>query len=279
MNKKWIAYPYVLWSLIFIVVPLLLIIVFSITYGNKQNIVDLKPTLTNFMKFFDPIYIKVLYRSLKLAVLTTIICLILGYPMAFILAGLEPKKQRILSLLFLLPMWMNFLLRTYAWLTILNREGIINSIIKMMGFEPMNNLLYNSGAVMMGMVYNFLPFMVLPIYTVLNKMDNNIIEAAQDLGADRLTVFRKIIFPLSLPGIISGITMVFMPAVSTFVISRLLGGGQYMLIGNLIERQFMKVGDWHFGSAISMIMMIIVFISMAILNKYDKDNDGGNILW
>lgn len=278
MKNKWIASPYVIWSSIFIVVPLLLIVVYSMTKGHNQDIVGFSLTFQNFVQSFDPLILKILKRSLWLACLTTIVCLIVGYPMAMILASLSPRKQRVVSLLFLLPMWMNFLLRTYAWLAILNRAGILNAVLKMLGFSPFNNLLYNSGAVLMGMVYNFLPFMILPIYTSLSKMDNSILEAARDLGANRYKVFTKIILPLSIPGIMSGVTMVFMPAVSTFVISRLLGGGKYNLIGNIIERQFLSVGDWHFGSAMSMIMMIIVFISMAILNKYD-DDDGGNYLW
>lgn len=181
-------------------------------------------------------------------------------------------------LLFVIPMWMNFLLRTYAWLTLLGKNGIINSIVTLLGFEPLN-LLYNDGAVLLGMVYNFLPFMVLPIYSVLAKIDKSLIEAAEDLGANRFQIFTKVILPLSVPGIITGITMVFMPAVSTFVISRLLGGGQYMLIGNLIEQQFLWVGDWHFGSAISIIMMIFILIAMAITSKFDVQKEGSSGLW
>ena len=176
-------------------------------------------------------------------------------------------------------MWMNFLLRTYAWSAILGRNGFINTLLKFIGLSPVN-ILYTDTAVLLGMVYNFLPFMILPIHTVLSKMDHDLINAARDLGANNFQVFTKVIFPLSLPGVVSGVTMVFMPAVSTFVISKLLGGGQFYLIGNLIEQEFMSVGDWHFGSAISIFMMIIILISMAIMNKYSNGNDkeGGGLL-
>ena len=182
-------------------------------------------------------------------------------------------------MLFIVPMWMNFLLRTYAWLPILGKNGLINNILGHFGIGPLS-LLYNDGTVLLGMVYNFLPFMVLPIYTVLSKMDESLIQAAEDLGANKFQIFKKIIIPLSIPGIMSGITMVFMPAVSTFVISSLLGGGKYMLLGNLIEQEFTTIGDWNFGSAISIIMMIVILISMAVMNKFDKDDkEGGNGLW
>ncbi len=180
-------------------------------------------------------------------------------------------------LLLVIPMWMNFLLRTYAWLTLLGKNGFINYIITKLGFAPLN-LIYNDRAVLLGMVYNFLPFMVLPIYSVLVKIDKSLIEAAEDLGANKFEVFSKVTFPLSIPGIITGITMVFMPAVSTFVISRLLGGGQYMLIGNLVEQQYLWVGDWHFGSAISIIMMAFILVTMAITAKFDNQKEGGG-LW
>ena len=175
-------------------------------------------------------------------------------------------------MLFIIPMWMNFLLRTYAWLPILGKNGLINSLLVTLGFARAN-LLYNDFAVLLGMIYNFLPFMILPIYTVLIKMDTDLINAASDLGASRKEIFTKIIFPLSMPGIISGITMVFMPAVSTFVISRILGGGQYMLLGNLIETQYTSMDDWNFGSAIAIFMMIIILISMAFMNKFEGTDD------
>ncbi|NMA95728.1 MAG: ABC transporter permease, partial [Clostridiales bacterium] len=224
-----------------------------------------------------PVYLVVLLRSLALAALSTIICLLIGYPLAMILADKDFERRNIMLLLLMVPMWMNFLLRTYAWLTLLEKKGIINSILTALNL-PNVNIIYTTKAVVLGMVYNFLPFMVLPIYTVLSKIDRSIVEAAQDLGADSVTTFKKVIFPLSLPGVVSGITMVFMPAVTTFIISRLLGGGHYKLIGNLIEQQFLSVYDWNFGSAISIIMMIVILISIAILSKYEDVKEGGGLL-
>lgn len=267
-------YPYIIWSLIFIVVPLFLVLYFSLINSNNNF------TLSNYRKLLEPSYMHVLYNSLKLALISTIICLVAGYPVAYILSKSNPKIRSILMLLLIIPMWMNFLLRTYAWMSIIGRNGIINTLLKTFGL-PTVNILYTNAAVILGMVYNFLPFMIIPIFTVLIKVDKDVIKAAADLGANRLVIFQKITFPLSLPGVFSGITMVFMPAVSTFVISNLLGGGQFMLIGNLIERQFTSVGDWYFGSALSILMMIIILISMAILARYDnKDRtEGGGMLW
>ena len=197
-----------------------------------------------------------------------------------IISQMKSSTRNLLIMLFILPMWMNFLLRTYAWLPILGKTGIINTLLRKIGVAPIQ-FLYNDGAVLLGMVYNFLPFMVLPLYTILIKMDKDLINAAADLGANKFKVFMKIILPLSVPGIFSGITMVFMPAVSTFVISRLLGGGQYMLVGNLIEQQYTTMGDWNFGSAISIFMMIIILIFMAITSKFDSSDskEGGGQLW
>ena len=278
MKIKWTSYPYVLWMIIFIVIPLCLILLFSLTTGEEEGIRNLQFTLENFKRFLDPKYIDVLWISVNLALKSTAITLLLGYPMAMIIAREKPKKRNIMILLFVIPMWMNFLLRTYAWLTLLGKNGFINYIITKLGFAPLN-LIYNDSAVLLGMVYNFLPFMVLPIYSVLTKIDKNLIEAAEDLGANKIKVFLKVTFPLSIPGIITGITMVFMPAVSTFVISRLLGGGQYLLIGNLIEQQFLWVGDWHFGSAISIVMMAFILLTMAITAKFDTEKEGGGGLW
>ena len=278
MKIKWTSYPYVLWMIIFIVIPLCLILLFSLTTGEEEGIRNLQFTLENFKRFLDPKYIDVLWISVNLALKSTVITLLLGYPTAMIIAREKPKKRNIMILLFVIPMWMNFLLRTYAWLTLLGKNGFINYIITKLGFAPLN-LIYNDSAVLLGMVYNFLPFMVLPIYSVLTKIDKNLIEAAEDLGANKIKVFLKVTFPLSIPGIITGITMVFMPAVSTFVISRLLGGGQYLLIGNLIEQQFLWVGDWHFGSAISIVMMAFILLTMAITAKFDTEKEGGGGLW
>lgn len=275
MLKRYSAAPYLIWSAIFVVVPLILVFVYSVAYFDANGMAF---SLESYKKFLDPLYLEVLWRSLVLAFEATVLCIVLGYPMAMILSKMEPAMQKIAVTLFILPMWMNFLLRTYAWMAILGKNGFIN---KLLGFFHIQgvSLLYNEGAILLGMVYNFLPFMVLPIYTVLTKIDKQFIEAAEDLGADRKTVFRKIILPLSIPGVISGILMVFMPAVSTFVISNLLGGGQFNLIGNLIEQQFLLVGDWHFGSAISMILMVIILVSVAVLNRADRSGGGETKVW
>ena len=237
------AAPYIVWSALFIVIPLLIVVFFSFTVKSGDNY---SFSLENFKRLLDPNYLKVFWRSLLLAAEATLGCLILGYPVAYLISKMREGKRNILIMLFIVPMWMNFLLRTYAWLPILGKNGLIN---------------------------NFLPFMILPIYTVLTKMDKGLINAAADLGAERKKIFTKIIIPLSMPGVISGITMVFMPAVSTFVISRILGGGQYMLLGNLIETQYTTMGDWNFGSAIAIFMMIIILVSMAFMNKFEGTDD------
>ncbi|MGO1712401.1 MAG: ABC transporter permease [Senegalia sp. (in: firmicutes)] len=276
--KKLASYPYILWSIVFIVLPLLLILLYGVTIEDSSQIFGLEFSLDNFNRFLEPIYLKVLWRSILLAIISTIICFVIGYPFSYILSKAPIKKRNMYILLVIIPMWMNFLLRTYAWMTILGKKGIINNFLSSIGL-PILNLLYNDGAVILGMVYNFLPFMILPIYTVLIKIDKNILEAAEDLGANKLKVFFKIIFPLSLPGVFSGITMVFMPAVSTFVISKLLGGGQYWLIGNLVEEQFLRINDWHFGSTIALVLMVIILFAMAILSKYEDKEEGGTGLW
>ena len=264
-SNSYLASPYVIWSMIFIIIPLLLIIFFGFSKEVNGHYVF---SLENFERLMDPIYLKVFIRSLWLALVSTLLCILVGYPTAYIISKVKASKQGILILLFILPMWMNFLLRTYAWMAILGKNGIINTLLSSLGFGHIN-ILYTDAAVLLGMVYNFLPFMVLPIYTILSKMDKDLINAARDLGANGFQVFTKVIFPLSLPGVASGITMVFMPAVSTFVISKLLGGGKIMLVGNLIEQQFMTVGDWNFGSAVSIFMMILILLSMALMNKFE----------
>ena len=271
-----ISSPYIIWSGLFIVIPLFLIIFFAFTRSDNGTYTF---TLNNFEELMQPMYFRIFYRSIKLALISTILCLLIGYPAAYIIAKSKASRQSVLLMLVIIPMWMNFLLRTYAWSAILGRNGILNTILTSIGLPAMN-ILYTDTAVMLGMVYNFLPFMIIPIYTILTKMDQDLINAAKDLGANSTQVFTKVIFPLSMPGVVSGITMVFMPAVSTFVISKLLGGGQFMLIGNLIEQQFMSVGDWHFGSAISIFMMIVILISMALMNKFSDDSgkEGGGLL-
>ena len=277
-NKTSIAaYPYIAWSTIFIVVPLLIVLFFSFTIQTDSGY---SFSLENYERLFSSQYFKIFTRSIWLAFISTILCLIIGYPVAYIISKMKVSRRNFMIMLFILPMWMNFLLRTYAWMPILGKTGIVNNLLGKIGISPIS-FLYNNGAVLLGMVYNFLPFMVLPLYTILIKMDQDLINAAADLGANRAKIFMKVVLPLSVPGILSGITMVFMPAVSTFVISRLLGGGQFMLLGNLIEQQYTTMGDWNFGSAISIFMMIIILIFMAITSKFGNgsDKEGGKQLW
>ncbi|MFR8745291.1 MAG: ABC transporter permease [Peptoniphilus sp.] len=252
---------YLFWGLVFIVFPLFLILGHSLS--SNTDLADFAFTLDNFSRFFEPLYVKILLTSLVLAGVSTILCLIIGYPVAYIISQMSEKVRNNMILIFIIPMWMNFLLRTYAWLTLLGNKGLINKFIGLFGWGPWN-LMYNSKAIMIGMVYNFLPFMVLPIYTVLLKMDKKLIEAAKDLGANDFKVFMKVILPLSLPGIYTGITMVFIPAISTFVVPNLLGGNNFYLIGNLIEKQFTFTGDWGFGSAISMILIVIMLLILIV---------------
>jgi len=274
LRQNRLLFPYTIWMVFFIVFPLFLVLFYSVTDGSGG---EFRFSLSNFVRFLDPIYLKVLFRSVKLAFFCTAICLLSGYPLAAILAGRTMKKKGVLIFLFVIPMWMNFLLRTYALMTLLEKNGILNTLLLRLGIRAIS-LLYTDEAVVLGMVYNFLPFMVLPIYSSLTKIDRKLIEAAEDLGATPGIVFRKITFPLILPGVISGITMVFMPAVTTFVISRLLGGGQYTLIGNLVEQQFLYTGDWGFGSAISIIIMIFILVTMRFVSRYDREHEGAG-LW
>lgn len=273
MKIKNTAFPYFIWMSVFIVVPLLLVLFFALTTGDSQNFGTFQFSLANFQRFFTPVYLKVMARSINLAFTSTVITLILGYPIAYIISKETPRKRNTMILAFVIPMWMNFLLRTYAWLTLLGKNGLINLIITKLGFQPLD-LIYNNSAVLLGMVYNFLPFMVFPIFSVLAKIDKQLIEAAEDLGANRVKTFLKVIFPLSIPGIVTGITMVFIPAVSTFIISSLLGGNKTNLIGNVIEQQFIYTGDWHFGSSMSIILMAFILIIMALSSKFDKDKEG-----
>lgn len=264
------AYIYALWGILFIVFPLTLILLYSLN-ANK-DIVNFSFTLNNYSKFFEPIYLKILFVSLGVAAISTLMCLLIGYPIAYIISQFNEKIRNNLIMVFIIPMWMNFLLRTYAWLTLLGRNGLINKALGLIGLGPFN-LMYNMKAVAIGMVYNFLPFMVLPIYTVLLKIDKRLIEAAKDLGCNSFMVFLKVIFPLSLPGIYTGITMVFIPAISTFVIPNLLGGNNFYLIGNLIEKQFTFTGDWGFGSAISIVLIVIMIIFMVLPGLLKKNKN------
>ncbi len=269
--KKAAAYPYIVWMGLFIIIPLILVLYYSVTKTTDMGVVF---TLDNFKRAFEPIYLSVLFDSFILAVVSTAICFIVGYPVAYIMASQEFRDRSFLIFLFLVPMWMNFLLRTYAWLTILEQNGFVNAFLTKVGL-PKIELLYTEYAVVLGMVYNFIPFMILPIYTVLKKMDKSIIEAAQDLGANSSEVFLRVVFPMSLPGVVSGITMVFLPAVTTFVISNLLGGNKTQLVGNIIEQQFLLVSDWNFGSALSVILMVVILITMWIFSRVDNKSEGG----
>lgn len=268
-NFAQLAKPYMVWMSLFIVVPMLLILFYAVT-ENGNSVIAVHFTLNNFLRFFDPVFIKVLLKSMQIALVTTIISIIIGYPIAYIISNMNERMQNLFILLVTLPMWINMLVRTYAWISILSDGGLINSLLEYLGLPPIS-LMYTDFAVILGMVYNFLPFMILQIYTVLAKLDRALIQASYDLGANRFQTFRRVVFPLSIPGVISGITLVFLPAVSTFVIPKFLGGGQYMLIGNLIENQFITVGEWNFGSAISLIMAMIIMGSMVLTRKMDKD--------
>jgi len=271
------AYPYIVWISIMIVAPMLLIMMYAFT-GKGNSVATFKFTFDNFLRFFsDAIFLDVLKRSLLIALVTTVICLIIGYPTAYFIAHSDGRKRIMLILLVTIPTWINMLVRTYAWMGILQDDGIVNTVLDVIGIKNVV-LLHTSFAVILGMVYNFIPFMILQIYTSLSKMDKSLIEAANDLGADNFQTFTRVIFPLSLPGVISGITLVFLPAVSSFFIPKLLGGGQYVLIGNVIENEFLTSGDWNFGSAISLIMTIIIMISMYITKKIDSGakTEGGD---
>jgi hypothetical protein len=265
--------PYIIWSFLLIALPLLLIVLYSITSGDN-SLLTIHLTLDNFRKILDPVYINVFAKSLEIGLITTLICFILAYPMAYFISKFNEETQSILILLVTIPMWINTLLRTYAWISLLSDNGIINSLIKAIGLNPVN-MMYTNFSVIMGLVCDLVPFMVIPIHTSLAKMDYSLIEAASDLGAGRFKVFTKVILKLSLPGVISGVTMVFLLSISAFVIPVLLGGHQFVLIGNLIENQFISVGDWNFGSAISVILAVIILAMMRLMNKIDPDNKGG----
>lgn len=275
--KKY-SYMYFMWSLVFIVFPLFLILVYAFNSSSGMSLEGYGITFDNFRRVFEPLYIKIFFVSILLAIASTVLCIIIGYPVAYFISRMKDKWRNSLMLLFVVPMWMNFLLRTYAWLTLLGNNGLINKFLGLFGIAPLN-LMYNMSAIMLGMVYNFLPFMVLPIYSTLVKMDKSLIEAARDLGATNSQIFKKVILPLSLPGVYTGITMVFIPAISTFVIPDLLGGNRFYLIGNLIEKQFTFTGDWAFGSAISIVLIVIMFILLILQNLFQKKEVTGGAKW
>ena len=269
-----LAIPYIVWAVLMLVLPMALIFLYSITEPGN-SIISFSITLDQYIKFFtDKDFLLILWRSLAIAVKTTIICLLLGYPIAYYIARTKEKTQNMLILCITIPMWINMLVRTYAWIGLLSDGGLIQKILSLVGLGHIK-LLYTEGAVLLGMVYNFLPFMILQIQTSLCKMDTSLLEASADLGASPAQTFRRITLPLSLPGVINGITLVFLPAVSSFFIPKLLGGGQYFLIGNMIENQFITVGEWNFGSAISMIMAVMMMLLMMAVRKTEKRNAGG----
>lgn len=254
--------PYLLWALIFVLVPLVMTFYYAFSLDGSFSLV-------NFQRFFTGPALVTLVKSLRVAFLSTLICLALGYPMAYFIAQTSIRFRPMAMTLIIIPMWMNFLLRTYSWMTLLSRKGIISTILVSLGMGPVD-LLYTEYAVILGMVYNFLPFMVLPIYTSLSKMDRSLVEAANDLGANRLQTFRRVTFPLSLPGVFSGISMVFIPAISTFEISTLLGGNKTNLIGNVIEQQFTVTGNWNYGFSMAVILMVFLVLSLL----FTKEEEG-----
>lgn len=269
-----LALPYIVWAVLMLVLPMGLIAVYSVMeQGN--SIVTFALTLEHYKKFFtDPDFLLILWRSLLIAIKTTVICLFLGYPIAYFIAKSKEKTQNLLILCITIPMWINMLVRTYAWIGLLSEGGFIQKLLSFIGLGN-TELLYTEGAVLLGMVYNFLPFMILQIQTSLSKMDHSLLEASADLGANPAMAFLRVTLPLSLPGVINGITLVFLPAVSSFFIPKLLGGGQYFLIGNMIENQFITVGEWNFGSAISMVMAVIMMLLMMAVRKAETRNQGG----
>ena len=263
-------YPYVGWLLVMVVVPMFMILLYAFTTAGNE-VTTFRFTLDNFSRFLtDKVFIDVLKRSMIIAIVTTVICVLLGYPIAYAIAKGNEKSGFFWVMLITLPTWINMLVRTYAWVGILQDDGLLNSILGIFGIGPFH-MIHTTFAVVLGMVYNFIPFMILQIHSSLAKMDRSLIEAANDLGANPVQSFLKVTLPLSLPGVLSGITLVFLPAVSSFFIPKLLGGGQYVLVGNVIETQFLTSGDWNFGAAISLIMAVIIMISMWLTRKVDTD--------
>lgn len=268
--KKKFATPFIIWIIAGTVIPLISIAYYGFTTRNGGF------TFGNILAMFEHDHLQALGLSLLLAFISTVICLILAFPMAMVLRESKFGKQGFLIFVIILPMWMNFLLRTMAWQVLLERTGVINSILTSIGL-PRQEMMNTPGAIVLGMVYDFLPFMILPIYNTVSKIDNHLIEAAYDLGASKTMTYTKVILPLSVPGIVSGITMVFIPALTTFVISNMLGGGKINLIGNIIEQEFTVNSNWYLGSGLSLVMMVFIIASMLLLQKFDKTG-GGNLI-
>lgn len=269
-HNRLMAAPYLFWSAAFIIIPLCMIFYYGLTDRSGAF------TFENVAAISSPEHMKALITALVLSLISTVVCLALAYPLAMILAGRHVSQQSFIVLIFILPMWMNFLLRTLAWQTLLEKTGVINSVLSFFGL-PTLNIINTPGAIILGMVYNFLPFMVLPLYNALTKIDSNVINAAHDLGANWFQTFLRVIFPLSLPGVISGITMVFVPALTTFVISNLLGGSKILLIGNVIEQEFTQASNWHLGSGLSIVLMVFILINMLMTAIFDKNGEGTSL--
>ncbi|WP_177665371.1 ABC transporter permease [uncultured Eubacterium sp.] len=269
LSQKMLDKPYLLWSVLFIIVPLVMVVFYAFTDKTGaftfSNIAQIK-------NYFPTILLSVLY-----GLAATVICVLIGYPFAYALSKHSVNTQRTMVLLVMLPMWMNFLIRTYSLMTILGDSGVVNSLLNALGLKSVH-MINTGGAVIFGMVYNFLPYMILPIYTVLSKLDNSLVEAAHDLGSGRITTFKRVILPLSLPGLLSGITMVFVPCVSTFYITQKLGGGQIVLIGDVIETQFQSANNYHLGAALSFVLMILIFVCLGVMNYFDDGTQDGGVV-
>ena len=271
--QRYAAAPHIVWAVLFIIAPLIFVAYYAFTDTVDGAVVF---SLDNIKEFFTPNYLKIFARSILLALISTAICLLLGYPIAYFISRTKPKTQRLLILLIMLPMWMNFLIRTYAIMVLIQDTGIINSFLGNFGIAPMH-ILGTEGAVILGMVYDYLPYMILPIYSVMAKLDYRLVEAAGDLGCNGFKVMTKVIIPLSLSGVISGITMVFVPSISTFYISQKLGGPSTLLIGDVIEQSY-NASNYHLTAALSFVLMIILLIGLAIMNKYTDADDGGMLI-
>lgn len=266
-KQKLLATPYFFWAVAFIIIPILMVFYYGFIDSAGHF------TMQNILAIASSEHSKALFLSIRLSLVSTLICLLLAYPLAMILANKSVNQNQFIVLIFILPMWMNFLLRTLAWQTLLEKTGVINSVLRFLSL-PTLDIINTDAAIILGMVYNFLPFMVLPIFNSLSRMDQDLINAARDLGANNVKTFCRIIFPLSLPGVISGITMVFVPALTTFVISSLLGGSKILLIGNVIEQEFTQASNWNLGSGLSMVLMLFIILSMIVTAIFDKDGEG-----
>ncbi|MDY6058796.1 MAG: ABC transporter permease [Candidatus Fimenecus sp.] len=267
--KSFINAPYLLWSVLFIIAPMIMVVYYAFTDRNGDW------TLANITALGA--YSQTFIRSIWYAFVATLICLVLAYPLAYIMSRSNMSKQRTIMMLVMLPMWMNFLIRTYSWITLLANTGIINTLLSKIGIGPLH-MINTPGAVILGMVYNFLPYMILPIYSIMSKLDYRLVEAAQDLGCNSFGVLKRVIFPLSLPGVISGITMVFVPSVSTFYISQKLGGGKHLLVGDSIEMQFQSAYNYNLGASLSLVLMVMIIICMIIMNKFADNEEGAMII-